>query len=376
MAPLVIVMIAWVSVYPLAVLVILLGIARLPRSRAVSDDWAPTVTVVVSARNEARDLPRCIASLLALDYPREKLQVVLVDDLSTDGTGALIDAAARAHPHIVALHTASLPDNGLEAKARGVAHGFTHATGEWVLITDADAAVPTTWVRHLLGDVDDDVTVVGGTVVVEPRRWWGVTERVLNLFMHPINHGLAGWGVPVVAIGPNMGIRRDVYERTGGLAAAPRRVAEDLTLYLIATSEGGVMRNYLDPETAVVLTPVPSPLHLLSQMRRFVGGGVSQDWRYAFGLALAFIWGTVVTALMLFGWRLAFAPWLAVVGAKLTMDILLVRTQARRAGGAPLLYEPLLLQLVHVVMVPILTLTLLRGRRMHWRGEGYTVRFR
>lgn len=376
MDPLTIVMLVWVGFCPLAVVGILLGIRRLPRSRPVRDAEAPTVTVVVSARNEERDLPRCLASLLALDYPAGKLQLVLVDDRSTDGTGALIDAAARAHAHVTALHTSLLPDNGLTAKARGIAHGFARATGDWVLITDADAAVPPTWARHLLGNVDATVTVVGGSVLVDPRHWWGRIERVLNLLMHPVNHGLAGWGAPVVAIGPNMGIRRDVYERNGGLVATPPRVAEDLTLFLIATRDGGVMRSYLDPETTAVLTPVPSPAHLLSQMRRFVGGGAAQDRQYALGLALVLLWGTVALGFILFGWQIAVWPWAALLAAKLLTDVVLLGTQARRAGSELRWSELLLLQLVQLVMVPSLLVSLLGKRPLEWRGEGFSDRIR
>lgn len=368
-------MVVWVGLYPLAALLLVLGIRRLPRSRALGDAAAPTVTVVVSARNEERDLPRCLDALLALDYPAHKLQLVLVDDLSTDSTGALIDAAAQAHGHIVALHTAALPDNGLEAKARGVAHGFAHASGEWVLITDADATVPRTWVRHLLGDAGPDVTVVSGSVIVEPRRWWGVAERLVNLFLHPINHGIAGWGVPVVAVGPNMGVRRAAYERAGGLTAEPRRVAEDLTLYLLATRDGGAARAYLDPQTTVHLTPVPSPRHLVSQVRRFAGGGIAQDWRYALGLALALGWGTMTMGLVFLGWMIAFAPWAAVVGAKLVADVLLLGSQARRGGERLRWRDPVLLQVVLLVLVPIVTVSLLLRRKIHWRGEGYDVLF-
>lgn len=375
MDPLVMVMVAWVSLYPAAVIVLVLGIRRLRPSRAIGDASAPSVTVLVSARNEAADLPRCLDALLALDYPREKLQIVLVDDLSTDETGALVDAAARTHPHVVAVHTAAQPGNGLEAKARGIAHGFAHATGEWVLITDADAEVPRTWVRHLMGEAGDDVVIVGGSVVVEPRHWWGLAERVANLFLHPINQGIAGWGVPVVAIGPNMGVRRSAYLRAGGLESAPHRVAEDLSLYLMATNGGGRSRLYLDPATTAVLTPVPTPMHFVSQMRRFTGGGIGQDWRYALGLTAVLLWGTGVLACVFAGWVVAPRPWLGIVAAKLAADALLLGVQAKRAGQSLRLHEPFVLQLVHAVIVPIVTFTVPFGVRLHWRGEGYDVRF-
>jgi cellulose synthase/poly-beta-1,6-N-acetylglucosamine synthase-like glycosyltransferase len=376
MDPRVVTMIALISVYPLAVLVLLAGIRRLPPSRPVRDAEAPSVSVVVSARNEERDLPRCIAALLALDYPPHKLQIILVNDHSTDRTGAIIDEVARTRPHVIAVHSAALPDNGLNAKARGIAHGMARATGAWVLITDADAAVPPTWARHLLGALHSNVTVVGGTIVVRPTHWWGRVERILNLLMQPVNHGLAGWGAPLVAVGPNMGVRRDVYEQTGGLMAAPRRVAEDLSLFLLATSTGGVMRNYLDAATTAVLTEVPSPHHLVSQMRRFVGGGATHDHRYKLGLGLLLLWGTIVALLLLGGWMLAPWPWAMLVLTKLCVDVWLLRTQAHRAGERLHVADPLILQVVQVIMVPLLGLALLSPRPLHWRGEGFTVRFR
>lgn len=375
MDPRVVAMVVCVGLYPLAVLGLMSGMHRLVRSRRASDADAPSVTVIVSARNEERDLPRCLASLLALDYPAGKLQVVLINDRSTDGTAALIDAAAEEHAHVLALHTASLRDNGLSAKARGVAHGFAHATGEWILITDADAAVPPNWARHMLGAVTPGVTAVGGTLLVEPRQWWGVVERVLNIFLQPVNHGLAGWGAAVAVVGPNMGIRRSAYRASGGLEAMPGRVAEDLTLFHLATKDGGTVQNYLDPDTAVVITPVPSPMHLISQLRRFLGGGVAQGWHYAAGLAVVILWGTLVAGLMLFGWRLAVVPWALAIGAKIVADAWLFAAQTRRAGSRFRLYEPLLLQLVQAVMLPILTVSLLSKRPIHWRGEGYNDRF-
>ena len=135
------------------------------------------------------------------------------------------------------------------------------------------------------------------------------------------------------------------------------------------------MQNYLDPETAAVLTPVPSPAHLLSQLRRFLGGGVAMGWHYALGLAAAILWGTLLVALMLFGWRLALWPWLLIVSAKIVADAWLLSTQARRAGTRLHGYEPLLLQLLQMIILPILAVSLIGRRPIHWRGEGYDDRF-
>ncbi|MEO7361129.1 MAG: glycosyltransferase, partial [Gemmatimonadaceae bacterium] len=201
----------WVVFYFLIMRFLNIGVRRIPKSVRLPDEQCMPISIVVSARNEARDLPACLNALLALDYPRELLQIVLVNDLSTDNTGDIIDAAAMNCPHIIALHTSALPANGLEAKARGIAHGFRAATGDWVLITDADGTVTPQWARHLLGYVDANTGMAGGALLVRAQGMLGRVERMAWGFLQTFSSGLAGWGSPIVCVGPNMAIRRSVY---------------------------------------------------------------------------------------------------------------------------------------------------------------------
>ena len=91
------VMVVWVVFYFVVLRFLNIGVRRIPKSVRRPDEQCMPISVIVSARNEERDLPKCIASLLSLDYPRGFLQIILVNDLSTDATGAIIDAAAAAN---------------------------------------------------------------------------------------------------------------------------------------------------------------------------------------------------------------------------------------------------------------------------------------
>jgi len=96
---------AWVCLYFVVMWPLLWAMRRLPPTAALGDNDAVRVSIVVSARNEARDLPRCIAALLALDYPRDLLEIILVDDLSDDSTGRIVDEAAPPPPQCPAPET-------------------------------------------------------------------------------------------------------------------------------------------------------------------------------------------------------------------------------------------------------------------------------
>jgi cellulose synthase/poly-beta-1,6-N-acetylglucosamine synthase-like glycosyltransferase len=357
------------------VLALLAGVRRLRRSVRLADAACGPVTVLVSARNEERDLPRCIASLLALDYPAGKLQIVLVDDHSTDATGAIIDAAAAQTAHVLALHSAALQPNGLEAKARGIAYGFTRSTGEWVLITDADAVVHPQWVRHMLGRVTPRTGMTGGTVVVDANGAIGTIERISWGYTQTFSLGIAGWGLPFVCLGPNMAIRRSVYEEAGGLEHADFRVAEDLALFTMVARRKLEVQCYADEETTAQLRPVPSARHLISQQRRWLGGGGAQGWLYLLPLAAAFCWGFGIAAYELGGWLLDWRWWLAFVAAKSAIDGIWLLVQQRRLALRHHVRYLWVLEAYTAFIFFVLPPSFLFSRKIRWMGDGYAVTY-
>jgi cellulose synthase/poly-beta-1,6-N-acetylglucosamine synthase-like glycosyltransferase len=95
----------------------------------------PRLSIIVAARNEAGALAGAAATLLEQDYP--DLELILIDDRSTDGTGAAIDQLAREDGRIKPVHIAALPDGWL-GKVHAHHVGTRAAAGEWILYTDAD----------------------------------------------------------------------------------------------------------------------------------------------------------------------------------------------------------------------------------------------
>jgi glycosyltransferase involved in cell wall biosynthesis len=96
--------------------------------------YRPSVTMIVPVHNEDSVIGRKLENSLALDYPRERLEILFVSDGSTDGTAEII--RSRLVPGIRLLE---LPERG--GKARALNHGLTHATGEVICFTDASIAL-------------------------------------------------------------------------------------------------------------------------------------------------------------------------------------------------------------------------------------------
>ena len=133
----------------------------------------PDVDILVPFYNEAPWLPGKLANLLELDYPREHLNVILVDGGSTDGGGDLARRLAAPHPRWRVLQSTP-PGKTAQLNA-----GLRFAWSRWVLVTDADAHLPPDALRRLVaqGESDPRVQVVGtrtqpvGPVSVERVHW-------------------------------------------------------------------------------------------------------------------------------------------------------------------------------------------------------------
>jgi len=98
----------------------------------------PRVSVVTPARNEAASFADSLASRLADSYP--DLEVVVVDDRSTDDTPSILAAFASRDARVVPVNVSTLPDGWL-GKVHALAVGVEAATGEWLLFSDADVVV-------------------------------------------------------------------------------------------------------------------------------------------------------------------------------------------------------------------------------------------
>ncbi len=151
---------AWTHAgYPLAVA----AAARLrPRPVRASDEYEPEVTVVVAAHDEEAVIERRLGNLLALDYPPDKLRVVVASDASEDRTDELVETVAAREPRVRLLRC---PRGGkVAAQNRAV----READGEVIAFSDANATWAPDALRRLVRPLaDPDVAYVCGRLQLE-----------------------------------------------------------------------------------------------------------------------------------------------------------------------------------------------------------------
>ena len=163
----------------------------------------PLVSVVVAVRNEQAGIVDCLESLLRMDYPSERRELLIVDNGSTDRTAEVV----RRYP-VAYLHES----------CRGVCHarnrGIQNATGEILALTDPDCVVSTGWLRELMQPFGDPgVGMVGGEIIPFPGRTPAesyAARRRSHSQQRPMSHPRRPF-----AMTPNVAVRREVFRQIG-----------------------------------------------------------------------------------------------------------------------------------------------------------------
>jgi cellulose synthase/poly-beta-1,6-N-acetylglucosamine synthase-like glycosyltransferase len=211
--------------------------AAQPRPLPAGFDWPP-VSILVPARNEARVIERTVASLAALDYPADRVEILIVDDGSTDGTGAIVAGMARNDPRVQCLSVPAAQAGRGKAAALNLA--FTAARHDLIAIYDADNRPEPASLRTLVSALalqPDLAATVGKFRCMNRDR--NLLTRFINIeslaFQWIVQAGRwALLGVTTLP-GTNFVIRRDVLDRTGGWDEEALTEDAELTIRLYET---------------------------------------------------------------------------------------------------------------------------------------------
>jgi glycosyltransferase involved in cell wall biosynthesis len=113
----------------------------------------PPLSIIAAARNEARGIEAAVTSLLRLDYPA--LEIIIVDDRSTDDTGAILERLAHHDSRLKVRHVSELPGGWL-GKNHALWVGAREASGSLLLFTDADVVFEPTTLRRAVALIERD----------------------------------------------------------------------------------------------------------------------------------------------------------------------------------------------------------------------------
>jgi poly-beta-1,6-N-acetyl-D-glucosamine synthase len=228
-------------------------------------DPAEPVTVLIAARNEAERIEQTIASIARQDY-RGPIEVVVVDNGSTDGTRLVVEAVAARAAAMPRLDVRCVVEPR-QGKSHALNAGLAAARTDLVITVDADTLLHRRAVRHLVARLlssSDDVRAVAGSVLVRNSRdtvWTRMQEWDYFLGIASVKRMQGLYQGTLVAQGAFSLYRAEALKAAGGW---PDAIGEDIVLTWRMMRQGA--RVYYEP-SAVAFTDAPGELARFARQR-------------------------------------------------------------------------------------------------------------
>jgi cellulose synthase/poly-beta-1,6-N-acetylglucosamine synthase-like glycosyltransferase len=274
-----IIFLAVICIYFIETVFFIIGVSK--KFNTVQEENLPSVTIVVAARNEEKNILNCLNSLNDVQYNEEKIEIVIVNDNSSDKTGELIEGFIKDKPKFKML----MPEGQigkLNGKANALALAIKNSSNEIILTTDADCTVPPSWAKIIASYYQNDVVVVCGYTTQKDFSAFTGMQAVDFIYLLGVAAGTINFNKPLSCIGNNMSYRRSAYNAVGGFEALPFSVTEDSQLMLkIAQLENSKVIYPLENDALVVSEPCPNLASLFWQKKRWGVGGLDIGfWGY------------------------------------------------------------------------------------------------
>lgn len=207
------------------------GWRRLP-TWSVPLDFAPktSVTVLVPARNEAANISACLHAILACNYPQHLLEILVLDDFSTDDTARIVSEIAAANAgRVRLLRLEEQPQPVFSGKKKALELGVSCARGELIATTDADCLVPVDWLLLLVSlfEAHRPGAIVAPVLLHRERTSFQRFQALDFAGMMGITGAGIGMGWHLMGNGANLCYAKATFEAVGGYAGNLDRASGD-----------------------------------------------------------------------------------------------------------------------------------------------------
>lgn len=181
----------------------------------------PFVSIMVPAHNEEKVIGRTVKSLLTLNYPDDKMELIVINDNSSDNTGEILEVIRREFPHKNFKVITTTKENGGKGKSNALNIGFKSAVGEFIAVYDADNTPEKLALRYLINRIINDHSL--GAVIGKFRtrnKEKNLLTRFINIetlsFQWMAQAGRWQLFKLTTIPGTNFMIRRSILEEIGG----------------------------------------------------------------------------------------------------------------------------------------------------------------
>lgn len=253
---------------------ILIGLNKLKKTfnERLPDEF---ISVIIPFRNESENILNSLKSIEHLNYPKEKFEVIYVDDNSTDDSFPLLTINRKGSNIRILKLPYEIPSKG--NKKGAVHYGIENSKGDIIVQTDADCVHVSNWLQCIAKNFDPETAFVSGPVDLhEDSSLFSKMQKIEFEGLILAGAGLIGYGKPAICNGANAAYRKKVFEEVSGFDGNNDLSSGDDVFLMQKISQ---RRRYkikfsCDNEAVVLTKPCKNLEEFMRQRRRWAGKGI------------------------------------------------------------------------------------------------------
>jgi cellulose synthase/poly-beta-1,6-N-acetylglucosamine synthase-like glycosyltransferase len=353
--------------YFLMIIAFRIGWSAKPQNNISKGSACPTASILIPCRNEQDHIQSLASALENQEYPLNQLEIIWIDDHSTDQTAALISGLVNRNP----IHRLVSLTGETTGKKNALQAGMNIANGEVVLLTDADSRPQPGWISSMTTFMEaSGSTLVAGPVILGPaNRWHQKIQKLEFLSLVASSAGAAGIGIPFMIQGPNICVRAEDYHEAVKELENRYLSGDDMFLLQSMKRRNKRIRFNLNPEAMVESSPTPSLTSFLWQRQRWASKAKGYTDPVMISVTLLVFLANLAILAATVGACAGLIHWIipaALFAIKTIADLALLIKAASFFESRPLLGWFLPVQLIYPVYI-VFTGILAMAGRVRWK---------
>ena len=273
----------------------------------IVDSYTPYVSIIISARNEDKNIPKLMNSLTNQNYPKNNYEIIIINDRSIDNTKNIIEAYQSNNQNIKLINIEKTP-LGWGNKKWALSQGIKKAKSDIIIQTDADCIPHQCWIQTIANHFRDKEVgfVCGASPLIHSDPFLNSLFQMESLIQESVNAGSIKNNLVVSCTGRNIAFRKKLFHSIDGYSGNEHILSgdDDLLLQKFAIKTNTRI-EYCINEKSLVKSPAPKNFKsFLKQRLRYASKGLlyyqietTSELKYIvillFLTNLLFIWSVV-----------------------------------------------------------------------------------
>ena len=318
-------------------------------------------SIIIPAWNEALNIRKSVISILENNYPKELFEVIVVDDFSTDNTGAIVTELQQEFDNVKLILLKDHINSKLNSyKKKSIELAVSFAKHEWIITTDADCIAKNTWLQMLDAFIQktNAVFIAAPVKFINSGSFISIFQCLDFVSLQGITAASVSAGLLSMCNGANLAYKKEAFYAVGGFKDVDNIASGDdmLLMHKIKKQFPGKLTYLFSKDVIVSTPPMPDWKSFINQRIRWASKATSYDDKKIF-FVLLFVYIFNLVLLMLpflsFFYFPLFFLWLILLVTKIFFETIFMMPVSEFFGEQKLMWWFPLMQPFHILYTVI-----------------------